>query len=122
MSIYSKYEEIYPPDLHRFVDVTDNTYSAPQLRSMERKLLTELDYRVSPPTANIFLRRFAAFTAADERTRVMAEYALHLSLLEYKYAFVAQHTLAAAALTLARATHEPIGLEEPWVSEMGNPT
>jgi hypothetical protein len=40
---------------------------------MERKLLSELNFCVSPPTANIFVRRFIKFAGADRRCKCMAD-------------------------------------------------
>lgn len=63
----SKYEEIYPPELHEFVEMTDNTYSASQVRSMERRLLTEMDFEISAPTAHQFKLLFAARAQLPEK-------------------------------------------------------
>ena len=57
MLIASKYEEMYAPEVKDFVYITDNTYSAEQIRAMESKMLQVLDYMVGNPLPLHFLRR-----------------------------------------------------------------
>ena len=59
MSIACKYEEIYFPDLARFLDMTDNTYTREEMVGMEAQILKELDYTLGAPTNIFFLRQFA---------------------------------------------------------------
>lgn len=42
--IASKYEEIYPPRMRCFVDVTANTYSICELKHMESRVLEALSF------------------------------------------------------------------------------
>merc|ERR1711872_817482 len=44
MFLASKMEEIYAPELADFVYITDNAYSAEQVRCMERRIVKTLDY------------------------------------------------------------------------------
>lgn len=48
--IASKYEEIYPPRMKAFVDVTANTYTAAQLKRMEEKIIASLSFSLSRVT------------------------------------------------------------------------
>jgi len=45
--IASKYEEIYPPRMSNFIQVTDNTYSSSELKSMEGKILLALNFNLN---------------------------------------------------------------------------
>lgn len=49
--ISSKYEEIYPPDVHEFVYITDNAYDKFDILNMEAQILKviimKLDYFVN---------------------------------------------------------------------------
>lgn len=44
MLVASKYEETYPPEVGDFVYITDNAYTAAQIRKMEVKLKTQLPH------------------------------------------------------------------------------
>lgn len=82
MFIASKYEEIYPPYLHQFVEVTDDTYSGQQIRHMEQEILKVLNFRISLPTVTFFLRQIFAFNKFAKKVYHMAEYLCYLSLLD----------------------------------------
>lgn len=101
--VCSKYEEIYPPELHKFVYITDDTYTDSQVLNMERKLLNELDFRVSPPTCACFLRRLLHTAGANSVVRHLANYLLELAAIEYAFVTTPAYMLAAAALALAHA-------------------
>lgn len=81
MFIASKYEEIYPPDLHRFVEVTDDTYSGHEIRQMEQEILKTLNFRISLPTITFFLRDIFAFNKFSRKVYHMSEYLCYLSLV-----------------------------------------
>ncbi|KAI8469960.1 MAG: hypothetical protein J3K34DRAFT_521756 [Monoraphidium minutum] len=64
----SKFEEVYPPTLSDFVDVTQHSCSARQLIDMEAALLREVGFTLMVPTPVTFLTLFlpaAAANAAD---------------------------------------------------------
>jgi cyclin B len=46
MLIACKYEEIYPPIVKDFVFITDSAYNKEEILSMERKMLTVLDFDI----------------------------------------------------------------------------
>lgn len=46
MLVAAKYEEIYAPTVQDFVYITDHSYTAEQLLSMEHKVLETLQYEV----------------------------------------------------------------------------
>ena len=57
--IISKYEEIYPPDFDKFVEVTDNTYTRNQLLRMEYSIIETVQFRMAGPTMLEFYEAFA---------------------------------------------------------------
>lgn len=59
MLIASKYEEMYAPEIHDFVFITDDTYSSEEIRRMERRMLKLLDYSFGNPLCLHFLRRYS---------------------------------------------------------------
>lgn len=84
--ISSKYEEIYPPDIHEFVYITDNAYEKSEILAMEGKILQVLDFNVSTPTAIYFLRKHLYSIGLEldlpQTVGIMAEYLCYISLLE----------------------------------------
>lgn len=81
MFIATKYEEIYPPELSKFVEVTDEAFSGQQIRQMEQEILKALNFRISLPTITFFLRRIFAFNKFTKKVYHLAEYLCYLSLL-----------------------------------------
>ena len=63
-----KFEEIYPPTVKEFVYITDDTYTATQLRRMEHVMLMMLAFDMSAPTSNWFLNYFMDNGGAGEET------------------------------------------------------
>jgi hypothetical protein len=47
MLIACKYEEIYPPIVKDFVYITDSAYTKEEILTMERKMLSILDFEIS---------------------------------------------------------------------------
>lgn len=54
--IASKYEEIYPPNLKKFVEVTAYTYNADNIKKMEGDILLTLKFDLSKVTPLTILR------------------------------------------------------------------
>lgn len=81
MFIATKYEEIYPPYLSQFVEVTDETFSGKQIIQMEQEILRTLDFRISMPTVTFFLRQIFAYNKFTKKVYNLAEYLCYLSLL-----------------------------------------
>lgn len=48
--IASKYEEIYPPKMHNYVDVTDNSYTLQELKDMEGRIIESLHFNLTYTT------------------------------------------------------------------------
>lgn len=44
--IASKYEEIYPPRMQNYIQVTDSSYSVQELKNMEGKILLTLNFEL----------------------------------------------------------------------------
>lgn len=49
--IASKFEEIYPPKMHNYIQVTDSSYTAAELKAMEGKIVSALNFNLSYVTA-----------------------------------------------------------------------
>jgi len=105
MFIASKYEEIYPPYLHQFVEVTDDTYSGRQIRKMEQEILKALNFRISIPTIIYFLKRIFAYNKFSEECYHLSEYLCYLSLLEDQ-PFLEYHPSEIALASVILAAHQ----------------
>lgn len=81
MFIASKYEEIYPPNLYQFIELTEESYSGSQIRQMEQEILKALDFRIAVPTITYFLRQIFAFNKFNKKVYDLAEYLCYLSLV-----------------------------------------
>lgn len=110
-----KYEEVYPPVLADFVEITDSTYTGLDLIAMEEHVLHVLKYQLSIPTAITFLQQYlqpqlpaAAYGRQElDAVHTLAEYVLEISLLVPDMLKYKPSVVAAAALRLA---HETLGL------------
>ena len=85
MFIASKYEEIYPPLLKDYVEVTDRTYTKKEILDMESKILISLDFNLTFPSSLRFLDRYSNIMNLDERSYMLCRYLLELSLVDYKF-------------------------------------
>ncbi len=124
----AKYEEVFPPCLADFVDMTDQSYSGRDLIAMEAHLLAKLSYTLSVPTPISFLQQYlsaarpsssassagssgsvisfgapaGSVSSSTRRAGQLAEYLLELSLLTPDALQYRPSVAAAAALALAR--------------------
>lgn len=82
MFIAAKYEEIYPPEVHEFVYITDDTYKKSQVLRMEHLILKVLGFNLSTPTVNTFLSHIAVRCNLSEKLYHLAMFLCELTLLE----------------------------------------
>merc|ERR1712025_876577 len=127
MFIASKYEEMYAPEIGDFVYITDRAYTEPQIREMEMKILSTLSFDLGRPLPLHFLRRNSKAGNVDALTHTLANYAMELSLVDYKIAHINPSVIAASALALSlkvledrNRTHEEEKTKP--ISEMWNST
>jgi len=101
MFVASKYEEIYAPEIDDFVYITDNAYTASELRAMEGRILSSLGFALGRPIAINFLRRFSKAGDVDVVHHTLAKYILEGTLLDYSLVSVSPSLTAAVSLYLA---------------------
>lgn len=104
MLLASKYEEIYAPEVRDFVYITDKAYTREQILAMESAILSALDFRITVPTAFVFVNRYLKVACADERTTLLATYIVERSLQEYRMLAHLPSKVAAAAVNMALRT------------------
>jgi len=107
MFLASKVEEMYAPEINDFVYITDNAYTAGEIRQMELKLLAALKFNFSRPLPLHFLRRNSKAGDVDVLQHTVAKYLVELTLLEYDMAHYPPSAVAAAALFLSLRLLEP---------------
>lgn len=73
MFIASKYEEMYSPEIHDFVYMSDKAYTQRDIIRTEMRILRALDFNLGRPLPLHFLRRF---TKAAAHTHEFVSYFL----------------------------------------------
>jgi len=111
MFLASKLEEIYAPELNDFVYITDNAYTAEQVRDTERKIFKALDFEFGFPLSINFLRRYSKAGDVDVTHHALAKYILETILLDYTMVSTPPSLCAATALYLSLGILEPEGAE-----------
>eukprot|EP00474_Spongospora_subterranea_P001470 CRZ01928.1 hypothetical protein [Spongospora subterranea] len=111
MFIAAKYEEIHPLDPKDCSYITDYTYTAQQVLSMEQRILVTMQFRISVVTSIEFRHRFQC-------EHPLVEYLLELTLREPMCLVHKPSELAAAACAYVRAA---IG-QSIWPSSMQSRT
>ncbi|KAL3655247.1 cyclin [Castilleja foliolosa] len=118
MLIASKYEEISPPHVDDFCDITDNTYNKKEIVKMEADVLKSLRFEMGNPTVKTFLRRFTRTAQEDCDVNLSSElgflgcYLAELSLLDYGCVKFLPSLVAASVVFLSRFTLQP--KIHPW--------
>ena len=111
MLIACKYEEIYPPIVKDFVYITDNAYSKEEILTMERKMLSTLEFNIQITSSHRFLERYTKVAGGDSLIFNLSKYLIELSLVSYKMLKYTNSNLAASALYLSlKMTKNP----NPW--------
>ena len=113
----SKVEEIYLPSIEDFVYSTNNAYSEAEVKDMELKMMSVLEFNLNAPISLSYLRRYSKAGDVDVVEHSLAKYILELSLLDFGQAALSPSLAAAAALNLSLALLEP-GLAESKVWNM----
>ncbi|TKY75009.1 putative cyclin-A3-1 [Spatholobus suberectus] len=119
MLIASKYEEIDPPRVDAFCNITDDTYHKAEVVKMEADILKSLNFEMGNPTVNTFLRRFADAASENQKTpnlqiEFLGSYLAELSLLDYDCLKFLPSIVAASVIFLARFIIWPE--VHPWVN------
>ncbi|XP_027902007.1 putative cyclin-A3-1 isoform X2 [Vigna unguiculata] len=121
MLIAAKYEEVDPPRVVAFCNITDNTYHKKEVVKMEADILKSLKFEMGNPTVNTFLRRFINVACDNQKAsnlqfEFLSCYLADLSLLDYDCLKILPSIVAASAVFLARFIIAPE--VHPWSSSL----
>lgn len=106
MFVASKFEEMYAPEIHDFVYMSDKAYTKKEILRMEYRILKAIDFSLGRPLPLHFLRRYtkAASHVSDDVDvlhHTLSKYLIELTLPEYDFCHYPPSQLAAAALCLS---------------------
>ena len=82
--IAAKYEEIYPPKLSDFLQVSENKFTKKMVLKMEQEILETLSFTITAPSAYRFLQRYRRLSqhGSDDEVFFMAQYIQEVSMLD----------------------------------------
>ena len=101
MLIACKYEEIYAPEVKDFIYITDKSFTKEEIVKMEQKILCKLKFEIAFPSAFRFLERYNKLAKGDDVCFFMAQYAMELSMLDYKMLRYTPSMMAASTISVA---------------------
>lgn len=113
--IAAKYEEIHPPHVADFVNVTDKAYSKDEIVKMEVLILEALNFQICTPTPMSFLDRYAQVNGCTESHKHLAQYLLELSVVDFNMVKYTPSHLAAAAVLLSNKLQR---MQPSWSSSL----
>ena len=105
MFIASKYEEITPPKINDFVEISDHTYSKREILRQEFQLLQLLDFDVTFPTVYRFIERFCGILGSSHELFTLACYLGELTTIDIKLNKWLPSRIAISAIYLAKKMH-----------------
>jgi cyclin B len=97
----SKYEEIFPPEINKFVNITDKAYTKSEILQMEKDLLDTLNFDVTVSSSLRFLEIIIQLSGIkyDEEIIYTCKYLLDLCLVEYEMIRYSPSIIAAAVIS-----------------------
>merc|ERR1712187_137047 len=116
MLLACKIEEIYLPAIDDFVYSTDNAYTEDELKVMELKMMSVLNFNLTCPIPLNFLRRYSRAGDVDVLEHNVSKYILELCLMDYSQLSIP------ASMSSAAALHLSLILLEPNSSSVWNPS
>ena len=116
--IAAKYEEIYPPKLSDFLQVSENKFTAKMVLKMEQEILETLNFNITAPSAYRFLQRYRRLskTFNDDEVFFMAQYIQEVAMLDASLLAFKPSQMAATSLILSAKQLKKVS--QPWSKEM----
>ena len=82
--IACKENEVYYPKLEVFINITNNAYNKKELLEMEKLVLNTLNFEILSPTSEEFYNILSKIFNFNKTQKLLGEYFMDSSLLEYK--------------------------------------
>ena len=121
LHIAAKYEEIYPPYLRHFVEITDGAYSCENIKDCEALVLETLDFNLHFPTSLRFLERYCAIGECSAEIYYLSRFMLELCMVEVKMNKWNPSMLASASIYISKKIKEcSIPLSPFMISQTGH--
>lgn len=97
----SKYEEIYPPDISKFVNITDKAYTKSEIIEMEKEILDTLGFDITFGSSLRFFEIIIQLSGFkfEEEFIYRCKYLLDLCLLKYEMLNYSPSFVASAIIT-----------------------
>ena len=115
MLIAAKYEEIYPPYIKQFIEITDNAYTKEQILECEMEILKTIDFDMTFPTSLRFLERYSIIGECNYEVYYLSNYMLELSIIEVKMNKWNPSLLASSCIYISKKIKE---ISQPWSAFM----
>ncbi|CAN4095492.1 unnamed protein product [Withania somnifera] len=109
MLLACKYEEVSVPVIQDLILISDKAYTGKEVLEMEKLMINILQFKLSVPTAYVFVKRF--LKAAQSDKKFLSFFMTDLCLVEYKMLRFPPSMLAAAAIFTAQCT---LGVTKEW--------
>ncbi|KAJ8539597.1 hypothetical protein K7X08_013849 [Anisodus acutangulus] len=106
-----KYEEVTVPVVEDLILISDKAYTRKEVLDMEKLMINTLQFNLSVPTANVFMKRFLKAAQSDKKVELLSFFMTELSLVEYEMLRFPPSMLAAAAIFTAQCT---LGVSKEW--------
>jgi cyclin B len=96
----SKYEEIYPPEINKFVNITDKAYTKTEILEMEKEVLDTLAFDVTVGSSLRFLEIILQLSGNkyDDEFIYTCKYLLDLAIVEYDMVKFSPSIIAASVI------------------------
>ncbi|XP_061346086.1 G2/mitotic-specific cyclin-1-like [Gastrolobium bilobum] len=104
MLLACKYEEVSLPVVGDLILISDKAYTRKEVLEMEKLMVNTLQFKMSVPTAYVFIRRFLKAAQANRKLELLAFFLVELSLVEYEMVKFPPSQLAAAAVYTAQCS------------------
>ena len=100
LMIISKFEEIYPPLVEKYVTVCANAYTRQEILNMEAEILDTIGFGLTQTSSYTFFSLFNQKLLIEDKPFAFVHYILETSLLEYSMLKYSNLTLACGAIFL----------------------
>ncbi|XP_059287356.1 G2/mitotic-specific cyclin-2-like isoform X2 [Lycium ferocissimum] len=107
-----KYEEVLVPVVDDLILISDKAYTRKEVLDMEKLMINTLQFNLSVPTANVFMKRFLKAAQSVKEMELLSFFMTELCLVEYETLRFPPSMLAAAAIFTAQCTL--LGVANEW--------